>query len=85
MGVATIAAAVGLAFELSCIPIIGIVCAIIGISLAIASLFVKRDPPKPKPTKVDLYVSGAGSSFVNKLPRPSQTWLDNYHKKNPSS
>lgn len=83
MGVATIAAAVGLFVEAACIPIIGIVCAIVGIALAIASLFVHRDPPKPKPTKIDLYVQGTGGTFVNKLAKPSDKWLSDYHKANP--
>ena len=85
MGVATIAAGVGLFVEVACIPVIGIVCAIIGLALAIASLFVHRDPPKPKPTAVDIYVGGAGATFVNGLKSPSATWLSDYHKKHPST
>ena len=84
MGVATIAAAVGIFVEAACIPIIGVVCAIIGIALAIASLFVHRDPPKPKPTKVDIYVGGDGGAFVNNLPKPSDAWIEDYHKNHPS-
>lgn len=83
LGVATMAAAIGLFVEAACIPIIGIVCAIIGLALAIASLFIHRDPPKPKPTEIDKYVDGKGSNFVNALPKPSQTWLNNYHKAHP--
>eukprot|EP00794_Sanderia_malayensis_P000611 gene611-1273_t len=85
LGVATIAAAVGLFVEVACIPIIGIVCAIIGIALAIASLFVSRDPPKPKPTKVDLYVEGSGGTFVNALTAPSAKWISDYKKKHPDT
>ena len=84
MGVATIAAGVGLFVEAACIPVIGIVCAIIGLALAIASLFVHRDPPKPKPTAIDLYVDGAGKNFTNGLTSPSAKWLSDYHKKHPS-
>ena len=85
LGVATIAAGVGLFVEAACIPIIGIVCAIIGLALAIASLFIHRDPPKPKPTAVDNYVSGAGATFANGLKSPSAAWLSDYHKKHPST
>eukprot|EP00794_Sanderia_malayensis_P000615 gene615-1277_t len=85
LGVATIAAAVGLFVEAACIPIIGIVCAIIGIALAIAALFVHRDPPKPKPTKIDLYVEGSGGTFVNALTAPSAKWISDYKKKHPDT
>jgi len=84
MGVATIAAGVGLFVESACIPVIGIVCAIIGLAFAIASLFVHRDPPKPKPTAIDLYVDGAGKTFVDGLKSPSTAWLSNYHRNHPS-
>ena len=85
MGVATIAAGVGLFVEAACVPVIGIVCAIIGLALAIASLFVQRDPPEPKPTEIDLYVDGAGKAFVDGLKSPSDAWLSDYHEENPST
>jgi len=85
MGVATIAAGVGLFVEVACIPVIGIVCAIIGLALAIASLFVHRDPPKPKPTEIDLYVDGDGKTFVDGLKSPSAAWLSDYHSEHPST
>eukprot|EP00794_Sanderia_malayensis_P000614 gene614-1276_t len=85
LGVATIAGAVGLMVEAACIPVIGVVCAIIGIALAIASLFVSRDPPKPKPTKVDIYVDGVGGSFVDALTAPSDTWISDYKEENPET
>eukprot|EP00794_Sanderia_malayensis_P000613 gene613-1275_t len=85
LGVATIAGAVGLMVEAACIPVIGVVCAIIGIALAIASLFVSRDPPKPEPTKVDIYVDGVGGSFVDALTAPSDTWINDYKEENPDT
>ena len=81
MAVATTALAVGLFIESAIIPVVGIVCAIIGIVLVIISLFVHRDPPKPKPTKIDIYLTSTGKPFVDSLPAPSAKWLADYHKK----
>ncbi len=66
---------------MACLPIIGIACAIIGIAFAIGALFIKRDPPKPKPTKIDIYVKDQGKPAVGKLPAPSDEWLKEYKKK----
>ena len=86
IGVATIAAGVGVVVEAACIPVIGIVCAIIGLALAIASLFVNRDPPQPEPTEIDLYLDGDGKTFVDGLKSPSDDWLNEYNSdENPST
>ncbi len=75
---AATASAVGLFVEMACLPVIGIACAILGIAFAIAALLIKKDPPKPKPTKIDTYVKEEGKPALAELPAPSDEWIENY-------
>ncbi len=78
---AATASAAGILLDMACIPVIGIICAIGGIGFAIASMFIKRDPPKPKPTKIDKYVKRQGKPTLAKFPAPSDEWVKNYRNK----
>lgn len=58
----------------SCVPVIGVVAAFVGIAVAIALLFIHRKPP---PTKEEIFMTDEGVPFLNSKPEPPQKWLDN--------
>jgi hypothetical protein len=62
----------------SCIPVIGEVAAVVGIVIAIVSIFVHRDPP---PSPAELMVENNCVPFVQGLSSPPQAWLDDQQKK----
>jgi len=61
----------------SVIPIIGIVAAIVGIAIAIVSIFIKRTPP---PTPEETFVSDHSVPFINGILSPAKAWLDAQNK-----
>jgi len=60
---------IGLTIDCVVIPIIGAVAALVGIVLAIISLFVHRDPPPPPKSNAEKYVEagGDGKKFISSL------------------
>lgn len=71
----------GLVSEAVCsvIPIIGVVATVIGVVLAIVSMFIHKDPP---PTPEEEYVRKNCIPFLDKLMKPTQDWLDDQKKIN---
>lgn len=71
----------GLVCEAVCsvIPIIGVVATIIGVVIAIVTMFIHKDPP---PTPEEEYVRDNCIPFLDKLLKPSQEWLDDQKKIN---
>ncbi len=62
------------------IPVIGEVCALVGIVVAFVLLFVHRKPPDTR-TPAQKWVDNIGGPFLqNKLQTPSKEWLAKYKK-----
>ncbi|WP_127534454.1 hypothetical protein [Paenibacillus kobensis] len=61
----------------SAIPVIGVVAAVVGIAIAIVSLFVHRNPP---PTPEENFVKEHSVPFINGIANPTAAWLANQKK-----
>ena len=70
-----------LAIECQAIPIVGQVCAVVGLVAAIILLFI-HDPPDNR-TPAEKYCDDRGGPYIDELKVPSQEWLDEYHKQHP--
>ncbi len=63
----------------SAIPVIGVVAAVIGIALAVALMFIHRNPP---PTPEETFVEEHCKPFVLALAEPSQKFIDDQRIRN---
>ena len=64
---------------LTVVPVIGEVAAIVGVVIAVVSMFIHRDPP---PTPAEQFVTDNSVPFVKGLSSPPQEWLDDQTKLN---
>lgn len=78
-GIAFIAAAVALmsAEVLSCVPVIGVVAAVVGIGISIAEMFIHKSPP---PTPEETLIDEHSKPFIEQLVMPTQDWINKQQK-----
>ena len=70
-----------LAIECQALPIVGQVCAVVGLVASIILLFI-RDPPDRR-TPAQIYCDERGGPYIDKLKPPPKEWLKQYHDQHP--
>lgn len=61
----------------SAIPVIGVVAVVVGIVIAVVSMFIHRNPP---PTEEEKFVTDHAVVFINALDMPSNQWISDQEK-----
>ena len=71
-----------LAIESQVIPIVGQVCAVVGLIAAIIYGFLHKTPEDTR-TPAEKYCDDRGGPYIDKLKVPSDEWLKEYHEQHP--